>query len=408
MIKRLQTLHIFNAAKLSAATAVGQIISYAAAPVLSRLFSPNDFALFASFYAWIVPLAVFSTLRFEFSIPGTSSEQEAWSHAKWSIRTSFLMAVAMAILLLLASVFGLLAWHWSLLIGVGVVCISWAQIYNFLTTRLQAFKLNASSRIINNAVLNGVSILLGWMGMLQWGLIAGFAIGQAVTIIFFVISLRSFKHGHAVDSGEGSIPWSTVKPYALFNTPQGILETLQLSGIVAALEWWFSSAVTGAYYLCWRFLQAPVTLISNTIFLSQYPKASELRRAGQSYRPMIVSTGAMLFGLSAPVGVVLFIWGPDLFAWFFGSDWRTAGEYASWLAPWFVCNFSVSPFSYASLIEGRQRTSLWITSIDVGVKVACLYWGHLYADALSAIALFSVTSSIILLITYLWYLRLSK
>ncbi|MFM7731842.1 MAG: lipopolysaccharide biosynthesis protein [Flavobacteriales bacterium] len=408
MIKRLKALHIFNAAKLSAATAVGQVISYAAAPILSRLFSPQDFALFASFYAWIVPLAVFSTLRFEFSIPGTATESEAWSHARWSLRTSSLIAVALSALLFLTSIFGVIHWHWSFLIGIGVLSISWAQVYNFLTTRLHAFKLNASSRIINNAVLNGVSILLGWLGMLQWGLVAGFVIGQLATILFLVLALRRSAAQQEVDSHHPTIPWATVKPYVLFNTPQGILETLQLSGIIAALEWWFSSAVTGAYYLCWRFLQAPVTLISNTIFLSQYPKASELRREGKGYRRMIVSTGAMLFGLSAPVGIVLFIWGPELFAWFFGSEWRTAGEYAGWLAPWFVFNFSVSPFSYASLIEGRQKTSLIITSVDVCVKVACLYWGHLYADAVSAIALFSVASSFILFITYLWYLRLAK
>jgi len=408
MIERLKSLHIFNAAKLSAATAVGQIISYAAAPVLSRIYGPQDFALFATFYAWIVPLAVLSTWRFEFSIPGTSNNQQAWSHARWSTRSSLWMACGIGLLFFIASFFVAHSWHWSYLIALGILSISLAQVYNFLTTRLNAFKLNATSRIINNLVLNGMSILLGWWGMLQWGLVAGFLVGQATTILFFFLSLRLSSKQHSTTETDGRVDWSTVRPYVLFNTPQGVLETLQLSGIIATLEWWYSSAVTGAYYLCWRFLQAPVTLISNTIFLSQYPKASEMRREGKGYRPMIIRTGGMLFAMSAPFGIILFLWGPELFAWFFGEDWFTAGQYAAWLAPWFVFNFSVSPFSYASLIEGRQRTSLVITTMDVCSKVICLYWGHLHADALTAIAVFSVTSSLILIFTYIWYLRLSR
>jgi O-antigen/teichoic acid export membrane protein len=59
----IEKLHLKNVLKLSAATAVGQLITYGTAPILTRMYNAEDFAWFALFYAWIIPFAVLATFR---------------------------------------------------------------------------------------------------------------------------------------------------------------------------------------------------------------------------------------------------------------------------------------------------------------------------------------------------------
>ena len=160
--------------------------------------------------------------------------------------------------------------------------------------------------------------------------------------------------------------------------------------------------------MCWKIIQAPVNLISNTVFLTHYNKASEIKNNGESYRPLILSTAKALMLFSGIGAVVIIAFAPTLFAFVFGEDWRASGEMARWLAPLFVLNFSVSPFSFTAILENTQNKALGLNIIDVVLKIAALYLGYLMNSVTWAIGLYSLVSSIMYLITFAWYLKLSK
>ncbi|MFM9983806.1 MAG: lipopolysaccharide biosynthesis protein [Flavobacteriales bacterium] len=412
--KVIDQLHIGNALKLSAATAIGQVITYAAAPILSRLFSTEDFSKFALYYAWVVPLAVLSTFRIEFSIPNTPAVHNAFSNARLALKCSFIWTVAISVLIFVFYLIGLEITYIETLIPIGMLAVSIPQVFNFLSTRLQLYKLNALYRITNNLVLNGASLLLGYIFMGPIGLVAGFLIGQCAASILLYFGIYSRKPGlsnsdnNASSAPETSNKLSSFKNYILFNTPQGIIETLQLSGTIWLLNLLFGESNAGLYYLCWRIIQAPITLVSNAIFIVQFNKASSLRLEGLNYVALIRSTSFYLFLISLIGGATLFLFGPPLFAFVFGEEWRSAGEMARYLSPWFVLNFTVSPFSFASIIEKKQRTSFVITTVDLVGKLAGLYVGFLYNDILLGTLLFSITSCLVLIYSLFWYFKLAS
>ena len=77
IIALTKSFHLHRALKLSGATAIAQVVSYAAMPILTRLFSAEDYSLLALFFSWLLPFVVVSTLRIEFSIPDAESLSDA-------------------------------------------------------------------------------------------------------------------------------------------------------------------------------------------------------------------------------------------------------------------------------------------------------------------------------------------
>jgi O-antigen/teichoic acid export membrane protein len=151
-----------------------------------------------------------------------------------------------------------------------------------------------------------------------------------------------------------------------------------------------------------------VNLISNTIFLTHYNKASELKKNGESYRPLMLSTAKALMAFSGIGAIIIVAFAPSLFAFVFGEEWRASGEMARWLAPLFVLNFSISPFSFTAILENVQNKALGLNIIDVILKMSALYVGYLFNSLYWAIGLYSLVSSIMYLITFVWYLHLAK
>ena len=405
MKELIDKLHLKNVLKLSAATAVGQLITYGTAPILTRMYNAEDFAWFALFYAWIIPFAVLATFRIEYSIPNAETEMMARERAKLSINNAWRLASGIALLFSVLYFFGFHISAFEAFLPIGIFSVAAIQTYNFLSTRLNRYRTNALYRVVNSLFINGTSIVLGYFLFDYLGLVIGFIVGQVISMW---VLFNGTRQDELSEEPVKDISLKNFKQYIFFNTPQGIIETLQLSGTVWMLNVCFGDITTGLYFMCWKIIQAPVNLISNTVFLTHYNKASELKNTGESYRPLMLSTAKALMAFSGIGAVIIVAFAPSLFAFVFGQEWRASGEMARWLAPLFVLNFSVSPFSFTAILENAQNKALGLNIIDVILKLGALYLGFLMNSVMWAIGLYSLVSSIMYVITFLWYLQLAK
>lgn len=67
-----------NVLTLMTGTGVAQIIPLAISPLLTRLYSPNEFAIFAMYSAILAIFSVIACFRFEIAIPIPKEEKEAF------------------------------------------------------------------------------------------------------------------------------------------------------------------------------------------------------------------------------------------------------------------------------------------------------------------------------------------
>ena len=66
--KILKSEFIRNVVTLITGTTVANVLPIAAAPILTRIFTPKDFGLFAFYFSMVTILAVFTTARYELAI----------------------------------------------------------------------------------------------------------------------------------------------------------------------------------------------------------------------------------------------------------------------------------------------------------------------------------------------------
>jgi len=114
---------------------------------------------------------------------------------------------------------------------------------------------------------------------------------------------------------------------------------------------------------------------------------------------------AGLFAMGLLPTLILMIWAPQIFAWTFGLQWHTAGEYARWLVFWMMFVFCNVPAVLFARIIRIQRTVFFYNIVLLAGRVTVLVIGGLYLTALQSIALFSVLGAmmnvvLILLVGY--------
>ncbi|MFN5296443.1 MAG: lipopolysaccharide biosynthesis protein [Flavobacteriales bacterium] len=409
LLAKSKAFQLDRAFKLTGATALAQLVSYAAMPILSRIFSVDDYSILALFSSWMLPLVVLSTLRIEFSIPDSEDLAEAMHRRNVAMKVSLVFSICVLLVVSILYVFGITRNSIVWLLPLGVLFTAWVQIFNFYTTRTEEFTLNSVVRIVGNLAVSGLSLLIGFYFYNTHGLVLGLVVGQLVSLVVFLLFVKQKPQSYL--QKEVSIRPEALRKfrkYIFYNTPNGLLEVLQLSLIIFFLDSTFGSLVTGSFYLCWRILQAPATLVSSTIFLAQYSKAAELNRSGHSFHKMILSTFLLLFSMSLPFIVLMYFFGQELFVFVFGSEWIQAGQFASVLILFFGLNFAVAPFNYVSLIKGKHKQQLIVSAVDLLTRCLAFYIGYTQGSAQLAITLFSIAGSVFCLIYLAWYYRLAK
>ena len=171
---------------------------------------------------------------------------------------------------------------------------------------------------------------------------------------------------------------------------------------VLALTHYYGVAVGGAYAFSMRLLSAPMGLVTGALRQVLLQRASQVQHQGERLWPLFLKSTMGLFGLVFLPAAVLCIWSPHLFAWVFGSQWSTAGEFARWLVLWLAFGFCNTPAFLCARIIRIQRTLFLYNVALLVARVLALVIGGMYLTALQSIVLLSVVGilhNVILILT---------
>ena len=391
---------------LASSSAFGQIISYLFLPMLGRIFSPQEFNEFALIYAVIVPLSILASFKIELSIPQYQNIEEKYAATRVAIFSILFQSILILIIIFFIYFFYPISPYWFYL-PLGVISFAFPQVLNVLVTSCLEYKKNSWYRIINNLTLQLTTALLGLIGWGAHGLMVGFLVGQFIGGLIqlngqekyiFTSELRLIKF-------KDFLPYSS---FLKFSTPQGIIETLQLSGTIAVLSYCFGDPIPGSYYLAWRILQAPITMISNTIFVVQYNQCSSLKIQNLSYRKKMLKIFSILFILGLLTGIGFIYLGREIFIFFLGRQHYLAGEISEMIGIWFILQFSLSPFSFIALLEKKQNILFYINIIDLILKFIGLFIGFCMEDLQIALYLYSIFSAMVMMLSGIWFFKIAR
>ena len=381
--------------RLASGTVVAQAISIAALPILTRLYTPEDFGVFVLFQAVAAMVGVVATGRYEFAILAADSESEAWAGVWLVSGVAAIIGVLSLFTVWIAfyiSSNGILAENFLILAPLLAVLVTINGVYRafyFWCNRKEKYGRLAVNKIISASAFAAVSIALGLMGFALIGLIVGTVVGQ-FTNSFLLIwqTLRERDRPLLPEMNEITQCASRRVNFPKFLIPSGILETTSAQLHVFMLSTIFGTAVTGSVGLYQKSVSVPVRTLGNAIRqVFRQRAAVELNRKGECLE-LFNRTVGVLVAIALPIALLMYVFAPTVFPWIFGDEWIEAGQFARVLAPMFFCSFVASPVSSLILIGERQKYDLFLQILLLVLTVSALLIGSRIGDAGLAVLLF--------------------
>ena len=187
-----------NTLTLVMGSVIAQAISIAIFPILTRIYSPEDFGLLSLYVAFISILGVIATGRYELAIMLPKKEEEAKILFKISIFIAFIVALIISIPLVflnseIANFFGspdIAKWLYLIPVSVFLTGVNQALI-NWNNRKKEFYKTSLSR--VNQMISQGsVQTYLGYISK-TGGLIIGQFIGIFSSILYLLIKNSNNK-----------------------------------------------------------------------------------------------------------------------------------------------------------------------------------------------------------------------
>lgn len=399
---------------LTSGTVLAQLIPVLISPILTRLYSPSEFALLAFYLAVANFFTVIATLRFEQAILLPKDDEDALSIVALCMMIMACMALLSFVLFMLwkDEVAHLLGHAesaaWLMLIPLSVLATGLYRTLINWSNRHKHYKQMAATKVLQTGVTATSNISTGSFSV-HGGLIIGEILGHLCAAVLLLFRGRTELMRMFTFSWQCICRNATkYADFAKVNTPHVLVDTLQSSGIVFLLVSFFGDVVLGMYALMLRVLMAPVGMLGTSVAQVFFKQASDIyNQGGDVGRLMRVITYKLAL-FSWPCFALFAFFSPTVFAFVFGDEWRKAGEYAQILMPWIAVHFVVMPVMQLPMIFNKQRVAFVFGLVGNALMFGAIWYGGYIGDVETGFLLLSLLMVAYFLALYLWLRTLCK
>ena len=351
---------------LMGGTLLSQLIPLAISPLLTRLFSPEEFGMFGVYFSITMIISVFITGRYEMAIILPEEDKDAANIVALSLLITTLISGLLFFLVLVFKypVSVLLKSpgieNKLFLLPVTMFAIGSYQTFNYWNNRKEKYKRLALSRVTRSVNTSGASLVLGYTSFKSAGLILGDTIGQSAAALFlFFRTWKEHSSFFSHISKQGIIEQAKrFIRFPKFNVVSGLFEKMSGQFPVLMLSSFFGQAVTGWFSFSQRIISAPGAIIAKAVGDVFRQKANVEFIQNGNCKKMFINTFRQLSLLGLIPFALFFAFAPLLFKFLFGEKWVIAGEYSQIMTVMFYLQFVVSPLSNMFLIAGKQSLDL--------------------------------------------------
>jgi O-antigen/teichoic acid export membrane protein len=379
--------------RIASGTLIAQAAALAVSPIVSRLFSPDDFGAFAVYVAVLGVLIPIASLRYEMAIPVVSDDDEAAAVFRLAgvilVGVVALFAGTAMLRLPVASLLGLPASSpVPLLLPLGLLLAGLVQLTSAWAIRRRAYPGLAAARIMQGATQAGAQVVAGGIGM-PAGLIGADLLGRLAGLL--MLARRTNAPWKQLVPGTAALPAMRIaaqryRGFALLTGPAGLFNALVLALPAVMIVRLFGIEAGGGYGFGLRLFAAPLTLASQAVGqVFQAEAASALRDGGNALALFDRAASRLVVGGLLLAGVA--VAAPWFFPPVFGPEWEPAGRMMRLLAPTFAAEAVVSPLSTSAILARRPELELGASLLRVVVVVAVF--------AAAAIGTWSVSDTLI-------------
>ncbi len=392
-------------------TALGQLGPVLAAPVLTRLYSPEMFGVQGAFTAALFITAVVAALRYEMAIPLAKTEEDVAN----LIALCFLALIGMTgLLCFLLWFFSPERFDWAVLgamdpyrwwLPVGFVALGTYQIMVYVATQQHDFKTIATTKLYQGIAGPVSQIGMGLAHLGTLGLIIGFIIGQSMGTSQFVrqLIIRQWAKMCAVR-------WSRIKSLAirykdfpLLSSWSGLINAAGSGPLLAlVLPMLYSTTVAGYVFLADRIIGRPLLMISTSILQVYVGETAELAATNPAaVRRRFLQLLGVQTGIVSTWLLAVNLLADWLFPLLFGAEWGAAVPYLHVVSIALLPQLVTHALLHTLQVLERQKLSaIWEVGrlcAVVGALVGARYLGFDALDGLLAYSICQAGAQLVLL-----------
>jgi len=417
LIERLKPKSEFgqNILTLMTGATVAQAIPVAISPILTRLYTPEDFGVFALFIALLSVLGSVASGRYEQAILLPKKEEDAIN----LMALGFLITVALSVFLLLSialfhdaivsALNNTLIGPWLYFLPLAVFFTGLFNVLSYFNNRKKYYE-----DLRNAAIVKSIAgaIIQVTVGLVKSGA-AGLITGQMVSLLaantkLLKNTLTDRMFIQMLNRIRMIALAKKYRDFPKFQGPHAMLNSFSSQMPIYFFSAFFTSTIVGFFALSIRIVFLPLSIISSSASKVFNERASQgINRHGNIYlltRNLLKTTVKKTF--FPFISIILFA--PDIFAFVFGASWREAGVYTQILSPWLYMVFIVSMISYIPNLYNQQKKALKLEIIYTLLRLLALSIGVIFNNVYMAMTLFSLSGLTMLTYNLRWILSLTK
>jgi O-antigen/teichoic acid export membrane protein len=356
-------------ATLAAGNVAARVIGIAAIPVLTRLYSPEDFGALAVFTSLISVLAPIITLRYVLAVPLPRRDGMAIN----------LLALSSGLMLLMVLIVGLglcafgphllglfsmevLAPYWWLII-LGLIGGSGYEMLSLWATRRRAYKSIAQTTAVQSLLGNLTKLGFGFLAIKPLGLLIGHVVssGGGITSLWLRFRADFATNRRFISISRIKLLAGRYRHFPMYRLPSQSLLALSMHAPLLLTAVIYDAQTTGQLGLAFMAMAIPMNLIGHSMSGAYYAEASKIgKRHPRKLRAITKSVIKSLFFASIFPAMLLFLIGEWMFIFLFGADWSQAGAFASILSLYLMTQFMSAPIVRIFSVLDKEKMFLFI------------------------------------------------
>lgn len=379
---------VHSVAILVTGTALSQTIIVALTPLLTRLYTPEDFGVLSVYTSLVFTVAIITSLHYEVAIPLPKDEKEG------------LNLLGLSLLILLGNVFLsiliIAIFKQSIVDLFNTVGLN--KIINFLPYSILGFGLfkifqhwllrkEDYSNITKGQVRMNLSqafsqTSLGFIPKLLGGLIVGEVIGRIVGGVGMgVTSWKDIKHK------KHFITWQNMRKIAVRYQRFPLVASWSslMGGLTQHLPALFVAFALGAkaagwYLIANRILALPDALLGYSVKQVYLAKSAKvMHESFTQFTALFWNTVKKMSLISFLIYLLIAVLAPIVFPFVFGPGWGEAGTFVQSMSILFFCQVIVGPISSIfTLLEeqymGALSEFLRLVVLIIGMVIAYIFF----------------------------------
>ena len=361
-------------------------------PILSRLYTPVDYANWGVFSSVLFIVNSFLCLSYENAIIRTNKRESVSILVILCISIALIVSLIVGICFTAGQQLGFKFFVEFPSVSLLVLTLFLTAIHNTLLCVANNDKRYSLMFFIN--VTNGftqavIRIMLGVFPVISLGLIWGNFIGHFVSAVFLFV----FLHG-SLRFCQKDISYSGIKlvakeyeKFPRYDAPAKFLEFTVGNIVIIILSHFFAKEEIGCYSMIMTFLLSPIAVIGSAMGNVYYREISQNREA-DFVKGVTTKVLKITFFLSLLPILFINLGGDYLLTLFLGSKWEAAGKMAIIMSIFSLPIILSEPLLPAFRALDRQEYRLQLNIVNLVLSIGALVISSIFINNIYTVLLF--------------------